>query len=250
MQHGCDAEFAEENVKAYGSEDIFKKYVRFKMNINVDMDPNLRWCPRNGCLNFVKRRGRFHRRATCVCGQVVCMRCGAADHGRVRCANVGDREFHEFARDNNLKPCPKCKISTLKYEGCNHITCQKCHYEWCWVCFGAYRVPGGHYNGLVFLCPGSQFGNQNICWTLTKIIAIIIFAPVVLLFGPMLAGLIGPFGLFCNRDCPFLVNLILFAMAWPLAIALGILCGILAFCLLTIPIEFINIVRLFRLSLA
>lgn len=110
MQMGCDQEFFENDVKEFGSEDIFKKYVRFRMNINVDLDPNLRWCPRNGCLNYVRRRNRFKKRAVCTCGQEVCMRCGAAYHGWVRCANVGDGEFQQFARANNLKPCPKCKI--------------------------------------------------------------------------------------------------------------------------------------------
>ena len=250
MQHGCQVEFAEADVKAFGSEEIAKKYTRFKLNINVDMDPNLRWCPRNGCLNYVRRRGRFHRTATCDCGQQVCMRCGAAAHGGVRCANVGDREFNDFAAANNVKPCPKCKIPTLKYEGCNHITCQKCHYEWCWICFGAYRAPGGHYGGIVFQCPGGQFGNQGFCCTITKIILLIIFAPVVLLLGPILCGVFMPFGIFCNSDCPFLINVFLFAIAWPLAIALGILAGVLAFTLLTIPIEIIQTVRFFRLTLA
>ena len=59
MQHGCQVEFAEADVKAFGSEEIFKKYIRFKLNINVDMDPNLRWCPKNGCLNYVRKNGMF-----------------------------------------------------------------------------------------------------------------------------------------------------------------------------------------------
>lgn len=106
MQHGCSEEFDEETVKQFGSEEIFKKYVRFKMNINVDLDPTLRWCPRNGCMNFVRRRGRFRKRAVCACGQEICMRCGAVYHGWVRCANVGDQEFRAFARENNVRPCP------------------------------------------------------------------------------------------------------------------------------------------------
>ena len=90
MQHGCQVQFEEADVQKFGSEEIFKKYVRFKLNIVVDLDPNLRWCPRNGCLNYVRKPNRFARTATCTCGQSVCMACGAAAHGNIRCANVGD----------------------------------------------------------------------------------------------------------------------------------------------------------------
>ena len=92
------------------------------MNIDVDLDPNLRWCPRNGCLRYVRKR-RFRNKAICECGQEVCMRCGRVAHGRIRCVNVGDDEFNEWAKDMNIKPCPNCKIKTWKYDGCNHITC-------------------------------------------------------------------------------------------------------------------------------
>jgi len=98
MMHGCEQQFTEEDVKKFGSEEIFKKYVRFQLNINVDLDSTLRWCPRIGCLNYVKKPSRFAKVATCACGQQVCMRCGAVAHGNVRCANVGDDHFIAFAR--------------------------------------------------------------------------------------------------------------------------------------------------------
>jgi hypothetical protein len=48
-----------------------------------------------------------------------------------------------------------------------------------------------------------------------------------------------PFGIFCDNGRHFNLNLFLFALAWPLGMALGLLAGILAFTLLTIPIEVI-----------
>ncbi|KXJ11382.1 E3 ubiquitin-protein ligase parkin [Exaiptasia diaphana] len=32
------------------------------------------------------------------------------------------------------KNCPKCKVATEKSGGCNHMTCTRCKYEWCWLC--------------------------------------------------------------------------------------------------------------------
>jgi hypothetical protein len=157
MMHGCDQEFTNEDVERFGSAEIYSKYLRFKDNINVDLDPNLRWCPSANCVKYVRKRGRFRKTAQCECGQSVCMSCGAAAHGRVRCANVGNHELNEWIRQNgNVKLCPKCKFRTEKIDGCNHMTCTRCNYGWCWVCYGGYYMPfGSHFGGNpIFFCPG------------------------------------------------------------------------------------------------
>lgn len=32
------------------------------------------------------------------------------------------------------KDCPKCHVTIEKNGGCNHMTCRKCHHEFCWTC--------------------------------------------------------------------------------------------------------------------
>ena len=98
MQAGCKQNFARDDVEACGTEEIWKKYLRFKENIQVDTNPNLRWCPKPSCMKYVQKAGRWTNTATCECGQEVCFRCGNAAHGNVRCANVGDAQLEDWIK--------------------------------------------------------------------------------------------------------------------------------------------------------
>ena len=33
-----------------------------------------------------------------------------------------------------MKFCPKCTVRVEKESGCDHMTCSRCQYEWCWQC--------------------------------------------------------------------------------------------------------------------
>jgi E3 ubiquitin-protein ligase RNF144 len=68
MMHGCSEEFEDEDVERFAEQALYVKYRKFRTAIDVDLDPNKRWCPKNGCDGFVTRRGRFRREARCVCG--------------------------------------------------------------------------------------------------------------------------------------------------------------------------------------
>jgi hypothetical protein len=131
---GCKEVFTREDVEGFGSEEIFKKYVLFKMNIDVDRNNNLKWCPKSGCNKYVERAGRLRNTATCECGQEVCMRCGAAAHGKVPCSRVGEKELDEWSKGAMVRYCPRCNVRTEKNGGCPHMTCGRCEHNWCWNC--------------------------------------------------------------------------------------------------------------------
>ena len=78
-------------------------------------------------------------------------------HGNEKCENILDKEFEEWKSHKIVKRCPYCKIWTEKNEGCNHMTCVECKFQWCWLCQKEYKY--GHYdNGS---CKGLQFNTEN-----------------------------------------------------------------------------------------
>jgi len=54
------------------------------------------------------------------------------------------------------KKCPCCGVYINKFEGCNHITCTYCKFEWCWICGQEFRPD--HY--FETKCKGLQFTNH------------------------------------------------------------------------------------------
>ena len=61
-------------------------------------------------------------------------------------------------KNSKIKTCPSCYNIIEKIDGCNHMKCVYCHYEFCWLCMGKYT----YYHYYVFNvkgCPGMRFGN-------------------------------------------------------------------------------------------
>ena len=44
----------------------------------------------------------------------------------------------EYWKECYTKPCPNCGISIEKSDGCDHMTCAYCYYEFCWICLADY----------------------------------------------------------------------------------------------------------------
>lgn len=74
------------------------------------------------------------------------------------CSSFGSSLFqHALSEEwitKHTKPCPQCGTAIEKNLGCNHMTCKKCGYEWCWTCNGKYTST--HYQ--VSSC--QQFGDD------------------------------------------------------------------------------------------
>ncbi len=47
----------------------------------------------------------------------------------------------------NTKPCPKCSRPIEKNQGCMHMTCSQCKFEFCWLCQGDWKEHGERTGG-------------------------------------------------------------------------------------------------------
>ncbi|KAL7665881.1 RBR-type E3 ubiquitin transferase [[Candida] zeylanoides] len=47
--------------------------------------------------------------------------------------------------DANTQACPKCDASIEKSGGCNHMTCKKCLFDFCWICLSSWDAHGSQF---------------------------------------------------------------------------------------------------------
>jgi len=117
--------------------ELFEKYQRFKAE---RADAHLRECP--GCETLCKPELLESGQPK---AEVICSNCDAAFCYYHSWAHKEDgncaayearlvRESQANASAFGLKNCPGCQFPTDKNGGCNHMTCQKCHCDWCWIC--------------------------------------------------------------------------------------------------------------------
>ena len=190
-------------------QELKSKYQRFRRNMQLAKDPNVRWCIKPGCdtpiiitdkkllkklensiakqtKNNNKNKNKNNKnnkktianssissikvnddfKLTCSkCNTEICFNCAAAWHGDINltCDDVLDKKLDEWAisSSKDVQYCPKCNARIEKLEGCNHMTCSYCKYEFCWLCRKEYKK--GHYNRTNIFggCPGAEHGNSK-----------------------------------------------------------------------------------------
>jgi len=50
------------------------------------------------------------------------------------------KDFNELVMKQVVKLCPNCRTKTEKNLGCDHMKCNFCQYEYCWICLGKYSA--------------------------------------------------------------------------------------------------------------
>ena len=116
-------------------------------------NPNKKICPFPNCDSYLELKNKKNKYITCKNNHKYCFNCLKEPHGDKPCDEKVDKSILEYTSNNFVKKCPNCNIIIEKNNGCNHITCAKCQYQWCWLCNEKYEVD--HFNK--GKCKGFQF---------------------------------------------------------------------------------------------
>lgn len=130
----CTSMISEELLTALLGAELLAKYVRFRRNQQIETNPNVRHCPQPDCQGYAEGGVERPKLACNTCGHAYCFYCQQPWHQGSPCRLEEDRLLDYWARNNHVKFCPNCKRRVEKMSGCDHMTCVKCRYEWCWKC--------------------------------------------------------------------------------------------------------------------
>ncbi|EIW72066.1 hypothetical protein TREMEDRAFT_36398 [Tremella mesenterica DSM 1558] len=157
MESGCERIVREEIIDELVPAADEDRYHNLLNMAFVADAPNLRWCPHPDCEYIIectqappRMLNQLVPTVECNCGRQLCFGCGyLSSHRPVLCKIVrlwerkcaDDSETANWLQANT-KECSKCQSTIEKNGGCNHMTCKKCKYEFCWVCMGPWSEHG------------------------------------------------------------------------------------------------------------
>ena len=154
MDHECDEIISDEFILKHISKnnDLVEKFNKFKKRVEIIKDKNKKICPNPDCESFLQK-SELTKYVECENGHKYCFQCLKPPHGDKSCDYQEEKQFMKWTKGKRVKRCPRCQMYTEKNEGCNHMTCASCKYQWCWLCEGQYIY--GHYDS--GKCNGHQF---------------------------------------------------------------------------------------------
>lgn len=154
VQHKCTQGVSEKFILQFIQRDnkLLLKYERFKKRAKIINDPNKKFCPYPNCESYLEKE-KGNKYVECQNGHQYCYVCLKPWHKNTNCDQEENKDFQLWKKGKVIKQCPNCKFYTEKNEGCNHMTCAECKYQWCWLCEGKYS--SGHYTQ--GRCNGHQF---------------------------------------------------------------------------------------------
>ncbi|KAL9609161.1 MAG: hypothetical protein Q9167_006056 [Letrouitia subvulpina] len=153
--NGCSRIVDSKSMDLLVATDLKDRYLTLLTRTYVDDLDSLKWCPAPNCEYAVEcsvKRQELNRivpTVACHCNHRFCFGCTLNDHQPTPCTLV--RMWLKKCEDDsetanwisaNTKECPKCSSTIEKNGGCNHMTCRKCKYEFCWMCMGLWSEHG------------------------------------------------------------------------------------------------------------
>ena len=135
MESKCSEYMSEEFIIQHISKDLnlSEKYIKFKNRYEIIKDKNKKLCPHVGCDSFLQKSDKT-KYVECENGHKYCFECLSPPHKNKKCKNKNEKKFLKWTKGKRVKRCPNCQMYVERNEGCNHMTCAYCDYQWCWIC--------------------------------------------------------------------------------------------------------------------
>ena len=147
------------------NKNDFIRYEKFLVDNLVLSSHTLKWCPGKDCKQAIDLEAskivKFSQKnIKCDCGCTFCLACEKEAHMPAKCEQFTNwltlimgknAKVDELWMKIHTKKCPQCKVNIEKNQGCMHMTCKNCTYEFCWLCLGDWKAlhgpqTGGYYN--------------------------------------------------------------------------------------------------------
>ncbi|XP_056638664.1 ankyrin repeat and IBR domain-containing protein 1-like isoform X1 [Diorhabda sublineata] len=181
----CDILVPVELIEKLVTPNVARRYLQFDIKAFVESNKSIKWCPIPGCgravrlpdaeritnenLNKKNQCGTSHA-VDCGNAHFFCWECLGEAHAPSGCkqwkewqSKISEIKPEELKAScsgsedaanclwlvTNSKPCPSCKSPIQKNEGCNHMKCSKCKFDFCWVCQESWKrhssATGGYF---------------------------------------------------------------------------------------------------------
>lgn len=170
INEGCKYILKESEISRLCQKDknIFSLYKTKLEEKKIIENPDIKNCPIKNCnsLLHLKRKpilfGFFSKEKKnrffikCGNGHKICFNCLKIYH-KGSCSTYYDSSILEKLKNKDYRLCPSCGVVIERNQGCPHIKCASCKYEWCWVCLERYYI--GHFGK--FKCNKSNWDKDK-----------------------------------------------------------------------------------------
>jgi IBR domain, a half RING-finger domain len=173
----CPYEFTKDNIRPFISQELLEKYSILLRNEELTKNPYFKWCPTPDCNGYDFAASDKTELICNICCMHYCYNCANEWVNHHKC-KVSEKSI-EYWFKKGVRYCPNCKRKVEKSSGCDHMTCTKCKYEWCWLCGEKYDY--GHFT----VCEIIRLRKLDPAWGL---VFLLIFVPLICLVSGIIAG--------------------------------------------------------------